>query len=120
MKRDPSTKQPLNLAKTPKGGWVYIQPETKFDINGPRNQWAGNSFWFLAKRLARHRSGNKLDRADFESAQRDILISTRAAMGLPDGTESIQKSNIQQFVERRKQGCGGCGKKKKKQAIGYL
>lgn len=122
MKKDPSPR-PLNLAKTPKGGWVYVQPETGFNINGKNNAWSRHSFWYLAQRLARHRKGNKLDRADFESAQRDILISTRNSMGLPDGSEEIQKSNIQQFLtERKVKGCGGCGKKRKSKAtkIGYL
>ena len=92
---------------------MYVQKETGYDINGRGRMWAGDSFWALSRRLGRHRTGNRLARADYESCQRDILISTRATMGLPDCSVDINKSNVQQFVEKRKSGCAGCGKKKK-------
>ena len=91
---------------------MYVQKETGYDINGRGRMWAGDSFWALSRRLGRHRTGNRLERSDYESCQRDILISTRLAMGLPDCSAEIQKSNVQQFVERKK-GCASCGKKKK-------
>lgn len=120
MKRDPSALQPLNLARTPRGGWVYVQKETGFNINGKNGVWSGDSFWALAMRLHRHRRGNKLDRQDYESCQRDILVATRASLGLPDESAIIMKSNVQQFIEKKKGGCAGCGKKRKKAEIGYL
>lgn len=99
---------------------MYVQKETGFNINGKAGAWSGDSFWALSKRLSRHRRGNRLGRSDYESCQRDILITTRASLGLPDESEIIMKSNVQQFIEKRKGGCAHCGKKRKKTEIGYL